>query len=197
MALAASGQPVRVREIILRDKPAEMLAASPKGTVPVLVRTDGLVLDESLDIMHWALAQHDPERWLVADTADIAKLIEQNDGPFKRALDGYKYPERHRGGPDSAHDHRSAGMDILQGLARRIEAHGGQLCGPAPTLADIAIFPFVRQFAATDEAFWIAQAPAHLQTWLSGHVTSSRFNAVMAKFPRWQSGHEEPMLTAP
>jgi hypothetical protein len=88
-------------------------------------------------------------------------------------------------------------MDILQDLATRIDAHGGHLFGAAPTLADIAIFPFVRQFAATDEAFWAAHAPACLQAWLTGHVTSSRFHTVMTKFPRWQPGHEEPLLTAP
>lgn len=197
MALAASGLPVRIREVVLRDKPAEMLVASPKGSVPVLVRTDGQVIDESLDIMHWALAQHDPERWLVADAAETAKLIARNDGPFKHALDRYKYPERHGGSSQSAHDHRAAGLNILQDLARRIEAQGGQLCGPAPTLADIAIFPFVRQFALTDEAFWTANAPARLQTWLAGHITSARFGAVMAKFPRWQPGDTEPLLIAP
>ncbi len=197
MALAASGLPVRVREIILRDKPAEMLAASPKGTVPVLVRTDGTILDESLDIMHWALAQHDPERWLSADPAETAQLIAENDGPFKHALDRYKYPDRHPGSPHSAPDFRSAGMQFLHDLAARIEAHAGQLCGPAPTLADIAIFPFVRQFAGTDEAFWTAHAPARLQTWLTGHVTSARFGRVMTKFPRWQTGRAEPLLIAP
>ena len=197
MALAASGVPVRIREIILRDKPVEMLAASPKGTVPVLVRTDGGVIDESLDIMNWALSQHDPEHWLGADAAETEQLIARNDGPFKHALDRYKYPERHRGDPDSAQDHRSAGMDILQDLATRIDAHGGQLFGATPTLADIAIFPFVRQFAATDEAFWATHAPACVQAWLTGHTASARFVAIMAKFPRWQAGDTEPMLTAP
>jgi glutathione S-transferase len=196
MALAASGLPVRVREIILRDKPGEMLAASPKGTVPVLVRTDGKVIDESLEVMHWALAQHDPEHWLFADPDETAQLIAQNDGPFKHALDRYKYPDRYSADRAGAYGHRSAGMDILHALTERLEDQNGQLCGPAPTLADIAIFPFVRQFAATDEAFWTEHAPTRLQIWLTGHTTSRRFNAVMVKFPRWKPGQSEPMLTA-
>ncbi len=193
MALAASGLPVRVREVALRDKPPEMLAASPKGTVPVLVRTDGDVFDESLDIMHWALSRNDPEGWLNADAAETTRLIAQNDAPFKHALDRYKYADRHK--TDSA-AHRDAAMEILSGLAARLEASGGQLMGPAPTLADIALFPFVRQFAATDETFWSAHAPASLQTWLAGHIASPRFAAIMTKFPRWQTGAEELLLTA-
>ncbi|WP_291195611.1 glutathione S-transferase [Hyphomonas sp.] len=193
MALAASGLPVRVREVLLRNKPPEMLAASPKGTVPVLVRTDGTVLDESLDIMHWALSQNDPEGWLRADPAETARLIAQNDGPFKHALDRYKYAGRHK--TDGA-AHRDAAMEILADLAARLEANGGQLLGPAPTLADIALFPFVRQFAATDEDFWASRAPASVQGWLAGHIASPRFAAIMTKFPRWQTGAEEPLLTA-
>ncbi len=192
MALAASGVPVRMREIILRDKPAEMLAASPKGTVPVLVRTDSIVIDESLDIMHWALAQNDPEGWLRADPTETARLIAQNDGPFKYALDRYKYADRHK---TDAALHRAAAMEFLAHLSDRIAANGGQIFSPAPTLADIAIFPFIRQFAATDESFWTASAPASLQAWLSGHITSPRFASIMAKFPRWQPGDNEPLLT--
>ena len=185
MALAASGVPVRVREIILRDKPPEMLAASPKGTVPVLVLTDGRVIDESLDVMHWALAQNDPEDWLSADAAETARLIAQNDGPFKHALDRYKYADRHK---TDAEAHRAAGMDILTGLAARIGAHGGQLLGPRPTLADIAIFPFVRQFAATDRIWWEAQALPRVRAWLDRHIGSALFERAMLRVPPWRPG---------
>lgn len=191
LALAASGLPVRVREVVLRDKPPEMLAASPKGTVPVLVLTDGRVIDESLHVMHWALAQSDPDRWLSADAAETARLIQQNDGPFKRALDRYKYPERHAEPRGAARD---VAMEILAGLAARLEDNCGQLFGLAPTLADFAIFPFVRQFAATDADFWQAEAPAALKTWLTGHTESPRFTAIMAKLPRWKAGDAEPLL---
>lgn len=193
MALAASGLPVRVREVILRDKPPEMLAASPKGTVPVLVRTDRGVLDESLEIMHWALAQHDPEGWLRADAEKTARLIVRNDGPFKHALDRYKYADRHK---TAGAAHRDAAMEILAELAARLKANGGQLLGATPTLADIALFPFVRQFAATDEDFWASRAPASVQAWLASHVASPRFAVIMTKLPPWKAGAEEPLLTA-
>ena len=191
LALSASGMDVRVREVVLRDKPAAMLEANPKGTVPVLVLESGEVIDESLDVMRWALAKADPEGWLAADAAETDALIAQNDGPFKRTLDRYKYPDRHGSDPLA---HRTEGLTILQGLAARIEANGGQLCGPAPTLADMAIFPFVRQFAATDAAWWANAAPEPLQAWLAGHVESPRFQAIMAKFPRWEPGMAEPVL---
>jgi glutathione S-transferase len=194
MALSASGLTVRVREIVLRDKPAEMLDVSPKGTVPVLVLPDGRVIDESLDIMHWALAQSDPENWLGADADESARLIAENDGPFKRALDRYKYPQRYTAEGADAGAHHAEGLKILDGLAARIAEHGGQLFGAAPTLADIAIFPFVRQFAATDPDAWSREAPAPLQAWLTGHTASARFTAFMAKLPRWQAGAPEPLL---
>lgn len=191
MALAASGIPVKVREIILRDKPAEMLAASPKGTVPVLVLTDGRVIDESLDVMRWALAQNDPGGWLSADAEETDRLITWNDGPFKHALDRYKYADRHN---TDAGLHRAAAMSSLLDLGTRIEENGGQLLGPHSTLADIAIFPFVRQFAATDEDFWTAEAPESLQAWLAGHVNRPIFTHIMTKLPRWQPGAPEPWL---
>lgn len=195
LALAASGPPVRVREVTLRDKPPELLSASPKGTVPVLVLAGGGVIDESLGIMHWALGQCDPDNWLRADAAETARLIAQNDGPFKHALDRYKYPDRYAGEGADPSAHRSAGMDILADLNARLIAGGGQLFGPAPTLADVAIFPFVRQFAATDPDFWARAVPQPLQDWLAGHTGSARFHAVMARLARWQPGEAEPLLT--
>lgn len=194
LALAASGLPVRVREIILRYKPPEMLAASPKGTVPVLVLTNGPVIDESLDIMRWALAQNDPEGWLCADAEATDRLIAQNDGPFKRALDRYKYPGHHTSTEGA--DPRAAGMEILTALAGRIASNSGQLFGPAPTLADFATFPFVRQFAATDADFWTANAPEPLKNWLANHSAHPRFAAIMTKLPRWQPGDSEPLLAS-
>lgn len=193
MALAVAGLEVRVREVVLRDKPPEMLAASPKGTVPVLVTADGTVIDESLDVMRWALAQNDPEDWLAADAAETARLIAMNDGPFKSALDRFKYPNRHTGALEDA---REEGMAFLRGLSARIAENGGQLFGARPTLADIAIFPFARQFAAVDAEIWSRDVPPALKTWLEGHITSPRFLAIMAKLPRWQAGAPEPLLAA-
>ncbi len=194
LALSAARLDIRVREVVLRDKPAEMLEASPKGTVPVLVLESGEVIDESLDVMHWALAQNDPEGWLSADTDKTAALIAQNDGPFKRALDRYKYPNRYEDEGADPMANRDAGLAILEGLSQRIAANGGQLFGPSPTLADMAIFPFVRQFAHTGMDWWEAAAPGPVKTWLAGHKDSARFRAIMAKYPQWAPGEAEPVL---
>ena len=194
LALSASRLDIRVREVVLRDKPAEMLEASPKGTVPVLMLPDGRVIDESLDVMRWALAASDPEGWLNADAAETDALIAQNDGPFKRALDRYKYPNRYEAEGTDPLANRDAGLAILTGLSERIAANGGQLFGPAPTLADMAIFPFVRQFAHTDPDWWEAAAPAPVKAWLTAHKDSARFRAIMAKFPQWAPGEAEPAL---
>jgi len=194
LALSAARVDVRVREVVLRDKPTEMLAASPKGTVPVLVLESGEVIDESLDVMRWALAQNDPQGWLSADAAETDALIAQNDGPFKGALDRYKYPNRYEAEGADPLENRAAGLEILRGLSDRIAANGGQLFGPAPTLADMAIFPFVRQFAHTDADWWDAATPEPVKTWLAGHKQSALFRTIMAKFPQWAPGDAEPAL---
>ncbi|KCZ87310.1 glutathione S-transferase [Hyphomonas johnsonii] len=194
LALAISGVPVRIREVILRDKPAAMLTASPKGTVPVLVLPDASVVDESLDIMRWALARNDPDGWLGADATETDALIAQSDGPFKRALDRYKYPDRHDGADPEAD--RADGLRILQQWDARIAAAGGQLLAPHRTLADMAIFPFVRQFAATDRDWFSAQSLPALQAWLAGHLASELFRAIMTKHAQWQPGAAEPLLAA-
>jgi glutathione S-transferase len=189
MALWVAGIAVELREVKLANKPPELIAASAKATVPVLVLPDGEVIDESLAIMRWALSQADPEGWL--EGADNT-LIERNDGPFKQALDRYKYPTRY---PDEARgdevtfqlDHRTHGMAFLQDLDARL---GGRafLCGERPTLTDIAIFPFVRQFANTDRDWFDAQGLPHVQEWLETHLASDIFAAIMAKFAPWKAG---------
>lgn len=181
MALLVSGRTVELREILLRAKPQAMLDASPKGTVPVLVLDDGSVIDQSLDIMRWALAQSDPEAWLVGD--DLA-LIERFDGPFKHHLDRYKYPNRHGTDPLV---HRAAGLEHLQALEQRLAA-SAFLCGATRTLADIALFPFIRQFAATDQAWFDAQPLPHVQAWLAGLVVCDLFERAMLRMARWQPG---------
>ena len=194
LALAISGSQIRIREVVLRDKPAEMLAASPKGTVPVLVLPDGQVVDESLDVMKWALAQNDPENWLCADSAETEALIAQSDGPFKHALDRYKYPTRYDGVDPEAQ--RADGLSILAEWDACIASSGGQLLGAKRSLADMALFPFVRQFAATDREWFAAQSLPALQDWLTGHLASPLFKSIMAKHAQWQPGAEEPLLVA-
>lgn len=180
LAIAASGVAVREHEVVLRDKPAAMLAISPKGTVPVLQLPDGTVLEQSLVIMRWALASADPLDWLpgpaIAD--DTEALIARNDGEFKHWLDRYKYPERHPERPQAAY--RDEAGIILADLDARIARHG-QLVADRATLADAAIVPFVRQFAAVD-AGWFAQSPyPALQNWLADWLASPLLQAVMAK----------------
>jgi glutathione S-transferase len=178
MALRVSGTACEIREVKLSAKPAAMLAASPKGTVPVLVLADGQVIDESLDIMRWALARNDPEGWLEGD--DPA-LIQANDGPFKQHLDRYKYPDRH----DSvAAEHRALGLEMLADLDRRL-ASSAYLCGETRTLADAAILPFVRQFAAVDRAWFDAQELPALQRWLAAQLEAPLFAQVMQPRPQW------------
>lgn len=194
MGVLASGIAVELREVVLRDKPAEMLAASPKGTVPVLVLPDGGVIDESLDIMRWALEQSDPRGWL---SRDDAAAIARNDGSFKHHLDRYKYPGRHGSVPA---EHRAAGLEILVDMDARLAAGGKvgdrQLCGDAPGIADIATFPFVRQFAATDQTWFDAQPLPHLQRWLADHVGSDLFARVMLRLSPWKPGDEAVVFGA-
>lgn len=179
LALAVSGTAVEHREVKLRDKPAEMLAASPKGTVPVLVLADGRVIDESLDIMRWALGRNDPQGWLEGDDA---ALIAANDGGFKHHLDRYKYPERL---PEDSVDHRAAGLEILEGLDRRLGVQA-YLGGLRFGLADAAILPFVRQFAAVDREWFGAQNLARVQGWLEAFVASALFESVMVVREPWR-----------
>jgi glutathione S-transferase len=185
MAIAVSGVKVELREIVLRDKPPEMLAASPKGTVPVLCLAEGRVIDESLDIMRWALGVNDLEDWLASDDPS---LIATNDGPFKAALDRYKYP--HRYDIVDATPYRLAGWQILSDLNAKL-ADKVFLAGENPGLADIAIFPFVRQFAATDQAWFDNQDAEALQNWLARLTTSPLFENIMQRFPKWQAGEPE------
>lgn len=181
LALVAGGTRCELREVKLSAKPAAMLEASPKGTVPVLVQPDGEVIDQSIDIMRRTLARRDPEGWLARDDAG---LVAANDGPFKHDLDRYKYPERH--GVDAL-AHRESGLAFLRELDARL-AGQGQLCGPARGLADAAIVPFVRQFAQVDQVWFDGLPLVHLQAWLAGHLGSELFAAIMLRVPPWSPG---------
>ena len=181
MALWVAGIAVRLREVKLAAKPPELAAASPKATVPVLVHADGRVIDESLAIMRWALAQHDPEGWLAGD--DPA-LIAANDGPFKHHLDRAKYPGRY---DEDEVDHRAAALALLAPLEARLE-RAANLCGPARSLTDIALFPFIRQFAGIDPAWFAEQPLPRLQAWLERHAAAPLFAAIMPKFAPWHAG---------
>ncbi len=184
MALYSSGAIVELREIVLRDKPAHMLEISPKGTVPVLLLQDGSVIDESLDIMVWALGRQDPDEWLGEEDSG---LIARNDDEFKYALDRYKYPDRYPEEDCSSMFER--GVEILKDLNERIEKNG-YLVSDYPTLADYAIFPFIRQFANTDKERFDTLPLKPLQTWLQNHLESEIFSAIMPKFDQWTPDSE-------
>lgn len=187
-ALLASGTPCELREVVLRDKPAALREASPKATVPVLVDVDGTVIDESLGIMRWALARRDPQGWLVPSAGtldDMLALVAQCDGDFKQHLDRYKYSNRYDG--VDALQHRAEAGGFLEGLEARLRG-SRHLFGDAPALADMAIAPFVRQFAQVDTA-WFAAAPwPALNAWLSALTESPLWAAAMPKFPPWRPG---------
>lgn len=184
LALAVSGQRCELREVVLRDKPPELLAASPKATVPVLVLPGGEVIEQSLDIMRWALHRHDPDGWLDGDADVTQALVAQCDGPFKKALDAYKYPERHADRPAGAAQSDAAAM--LDGLEAQLRAHAF-LCADRPRLADAAWMPFVRQFAQVDAAWFAARPWPRLQAWLDGWLQGPLWPRVMHKYARWQA----------
>lgn len=180
LALLASGQRVELREVVLRDKPAAFLATSPSGTVPCLVRSSGTI-DESLDIMQWALAAHDPEGWLDMPQ-DGHDLIQQADGPFKHALDRTKYATRYPSEDPAVH-RQEAGRFLAQ-----LDARITTWIFDRPTLADSAILPFVRQFAFIDKPWFDAQPWPDLQRWLAAFLASDLFAQSMQKYPQWHEG---------
>lgn len=187
LALAVSQTSCILREVALSNKPAQLIAASPKATIPVLVLQNGQVLEESLDIMRWALGQRDPEGWLEADPAATEALIEANDGAFKHHLDRYKYPDRHGEDP---FEHRAAGLAMLRILDDRLAAQAN-LCGEAMSLADAALLPFVRQFAQVDRGWFDAQPLPNLQRWLERHLSSPLFERIAMRVPAWREGDPE------
>ncbi|OSQ31174.1 glutathione S-transferase [Thalassospira sp. MCCC 1A03138] len=193
MALLASGIDVELREVVLRDKPQSMIDASPKATVPVLILPDGSVIDESLEIMVWALAENDPEKWLEPESGtldDMLALISQNDGPFKHHLDRYKYFNRYEDADPA--EHRRDAEKILNRLDGRL-AVGKYLFGTRPALADFAIAPFIRQFANTDTDAFDAMPFVHLQRWLDDFLNSRWFADAMVKYDQWHEG-DEPVI---
>ena len=185
MALHSAGVIVVLREVALRHKPAALLEISPKGTVPVLQLPSGEVIDQSLDIMRWALGHSDPGQWLLRAPQAALALIDDCEQTFKHHLDRYKYPGRYA--DTDALAHRSSASAWLARLERQLQMTGW-LFGPAPSLADMAIAPFVRQFAQTDPDWFAGQDWPALRAWLNAIVDSALFESVMHKYPPWHSG---------
>ncbi len=187
MALQVSGVAYEHREVALKTKPAEMLAVSPKGTVPVLCLPSGEVLEQSLDIMLWALQQNDPQDWLPSTPeawAPAHEGIALNDGEFKAHLDRYKYPQRF--GLLDGLPSRAKGAELLMGWQARLQAQA-YLSSDRWGLLDACVAPFVRQFARTDRAWFDAQPWPELAQWLLTFENSEAFLAVMHKHPLWVS----------
>ena len=182
MALKLAEIPVEIREISLRNKPQEMIALSPKGTVPVLLLPDR-VIDESLDIIDWVVKQGALEAALILSPSAY-DLLSENDGAFKRALDAYKYPEKNNN--KTQHAHRADGEVFLQKLESLLQRNAF-LYGAQASLADIAIFPFVRQFAAVDAIWWEGAPYPKCRAWLKSWVESDLFASVMEKQPTYMT----------
>ena len=217
LALAASGQQCELREVVLRNKPQALYQASPKATVPVLVLGDGQVLEQSLDIMLWALGRNDPQDWLAPDRQGpdaMLALVAECDGAFKHHLDRYKYPQRYAGEPgaggradaatsanagiaassdmdgspvQAAAAHRAEAACWLMKLERMLE-QDAFLFGHHAALADMAIAPFVRQFAHVDAGWFQAQPWPRLSAWLAAWMDSGLFGRVMKKYAPWTEG---------
>ncbi len=184
MAIAAAGVTVSLREVLLKDKPSELLAASPKGTVPVLVLPDGGVIDESLEVVLWALNANDPQGWLQG--AEIAsEWIQACDGEFKHWLDRYKYADRY---PEHlATTYRENAETFLAKVEGALSNSSG-ITGDTSSVVDVALFPFVRQFAGVDPEWWQEAPFPCTRRWLEGWLGSALFSKIMAKYPRWKSG---------
>ena len=187
MALRYAGINVEIREISLREKPQSMLLASPKGTVPVLIPPNGQVIEQSLEIMEWALNQRDADDWMLRSSSELkahaAALIAENDGTFKQALDRYKYADRYPEFPMEYY--RAQGELFLKRLEELLSYHH-YLLRDQLAQVDIAIFPFVRQFSMVDENWFNATRYSKLKVWLSNLKNSQLFNDIMEKHPVWQ-----------
>ena len=192
LGILLSGAQVMLREIILNDKPETMLAASPKGTVPVLITQDGQVIDESLNIMCWALTKNDPQDILLTKTsaqqARAMALIKNNDDIFKPWLDKYKYADRY---PEFSETYAREQGEVFISHLESLLKKQHHLRGHTACIADYAIFPFVRQFAHVDNN-WFNTAPyPNVQRWLTAHLTSSPFIEIMRKYPTWLESEQE------
>lgn len=184
MALAYAGIQCELRELLLKDKPQDMLKHSPKGTVPVLITKEGDVVDESLDVMLWALKQHDPDDWF-KNSSQCLSLIHTHDTDFKPLLDCYKYADRH---PELSLEEHQANTLPFVSMLNDILSSQQFLIDDQISLADTSLFPFIRQYAHVNKS-WFEQLPmAHLQAWLNYMLNSSLFQKVMLKYKLYNDG---------
>ncbi len=193
LAIANAVLSIELREVVLRNKPQQLLDVSPKGTVPVLLLPDSEIIEESLDIMYWALSQNDGNSWLKnGSTEDIQQLIHWNDTEFKYYLDRYKYADRY---PENAEQfYREKAEVFIAELENRLSQHSF-LCNENCSLADIAIFPFIRQFSNVNHAWFLTSKYQKLNQWLVRHLESDLFSSIMVKYPAWQANDNNAAVT--
>lgn len=194
LAVFQSGIRCELREVVLKDKPDQLIQLSPKATVPVLQTSDGEVIDESFDIAVWALAQHDPEDWYQtlteAQHQQMLALIENNDGEFKYFLDRYKYADRY---PEQDQLYYRQQCEKTLASLEQLLQQNGCLLRDSLTLADIALLPFIRQFAFVDKQWFDMSPYPQVRAWLETFLASDLFKAIMPKFAQWHQG-DEPVL---
>ena len=192
MAITYADLKVELREIELKNKPSTMLDLSPKGTVPILLLPDGQVIEESLNIMSWALTKNDPEDWRQIkavvnqkkSATNMSALIAFNDGEFKYWLDRYKYADRH---PECTPEYYRTQALLFLSQLEQLLSQNDFLLGNAISLADVAIMPFIRQFASVDPNWFEQTNYPLLQQWLKAFLDSNLFSRIMQKYKPWQA----------
>lgn len=192
LGLLLAKQPVMLRDVVMKNIPAELLAISPKGTVPVLLLNDSSVIEESIDIMLWALQQNDPNNLLFSGqpTAfpDMLTLIDRNDNEFVTSLESYKTAARYHDSSEAYY--RQQCEQFINVLEQRLTAQHF-LMGTRPSLADYALLPFIRQFSRVNRR-WFLNAPyPNLQHWLTTHYKNPLYSKAMTLYPQWVDNHEE------
>ena len=188
MAIHISGQKCELREVLLRDKPPSMLEYSPKGTVPVLILQDGSVIDESLDVIDWALNLNDPDDWQRSkDTKKTKELIKINDGEFKYHLDRYKYSKRYDN--EDPEFHRKKCLKFIESLNNELN-NSKYIFDNNISYVDIVLLPFIRQFRIADMEWFDSLPYDNIKVWLSKFLDSFLLNIIMKKYDLWKEEDE-------
>jgi len=197
MAIFKSSQTVLLRDLVLSNKPEEMMQASPKGTVPILVLGAGTVIDESLDVMLWALNESDPKDLLHSyeenALPEMLTLVNEFDNVFKVRLEQYKCAKRYQ--EDNIEECRVACQQYLEHLEQRLSKHAF-LMSDKESLADIALLPFIRQFARVERQWYLQSPYPKVRTWLNNYLQSAMFSKVMAKHPLWLDNQQEVFFSS-
>lgn len=209
LAILLAQQTVQIRAVTMKDKPAEMLLVSPKATVPILVidndaggdasnsehcessQQNNTVVDESLDIMLWALNRNDPDNLFYSEDPEalpeMLRVIQENDDAFKPSLEKYKRAKRFHG--DDLEACRVECEPFVQALEQRLVKHEFFM-GPTPSLLDYALLPFIRQFSRVNKPVFSGGEYTNLHRWLSQHLQGRLFARAMIQYPLWLDNRE-------